>query len=66
METRTFSKTTKQLPYIVLNGEEVPDSNLIIEYLTTYFKLDPTDGLSDEQLGISRAIQRMVDEATCW
>lgn len=53
-------------PYIFFNGKEYSDSNFIIDFLTDYFKLDPTDGLSPEMQGVARAYGKMVDENTSW
>ena len=42
------------------------DSDHIIQYLAEKLKLDPTEGLTDEQWAVSRAFQKMVDENTFW
>ena len=55
-----------QIPYVYFNGEEYPDCSAIMEILSKYFKLDVTEGLNPEQLGIARAIIKMVDENTIW
>ena len=40
IETMTFSKKG-QMPYIEFNGEEIPDSNVIIATMKKYFDVDP-------------------------
>jgi len=63
VETRKFSKSTRQIPYIKINGEEIADSVFIIEYLIEKFKLDPLEGSTSEERGITRAFHRMADES---
>ena len=38
-----------QIPYIELNGQEIPDSNVIIETMKEKFGKDPDAGLTEEQ-----------------
>ena len=66
VETFTFSKATQQMPYVIYNGTEITDSNFIIDYFIKERNLDPTEGLSEEQQGISRAITVMLDELMGW
>ncbi len=61
-----FSTATRQMPYIKYNGEEYAESNLIIEFLTEEFKLDPTEGLEPEQRAVTRAFIKMAEESTAW
>lgn len=58
----------KQIPYVHLVDEGVdikviPDSNVILERLSTIFDL-PTEDISPENSAISHAITRMLDEHT--
>ncbi len=62
---RTHGKT-KQFPYIVFNGEDYAESSLIINCLSSYFNIDETKGLTLEQQGIARAVQKMVEENFAW
>ena len=66
IETYKKSEQTDLVPYIRLNGEDIWDSQLIIERLTRHFGLDESEGLSVEQQAVSRAFQKMLDENTYW
>ena len=50
----------------MFNGEEMPDSNFIIEYLSEYFKKDPYAGLNNVEKSVARAFIKMVEENTAW
>jgi len=63
IETSKFSKTTRQIPYIRFDGEEIADSVFIIDYLNDKFNLDPLEGLAVEDRAITRAFHRMADES---
>ena len=58
----SFSKTTKQIPYIRLDGQEVADTLFIIDFLNEKFHLDPLEGGTEEQEAVTRAFSRMVEE----
>ena len=62
----TFSTSTRQMPYIVYNNEEYAESNLIIDFLTTTFDLDASEGLSDEQQAVTRALTKLAEESLSW
>lgn len=66
VDTMTFSKATSQLPYIIFNGQEHTESNLIIELLTKTFDLDATEGLTDEQQAVTRAFTKLAEESLAW
>lgn len=66
VETMAMSRATRQIPYIFHKGKEITDSNLIIEYLEKEFGVDPSEGLNEQQLAISRAFTKMVDDSTFW
>lgn len=54
-----------KLPYISDNGKTLGDSRFIIEYLkSTYHDLD--SGLAREELAISIALQRLLEEHLFW
>lgn len=55
-----------QSPYILFNGEEIPDSNFTVEYLSKYFNKDPYPGLSAVERATARAFLKMVEEETSW
>uniref|UniRef100_A0A0L8FH13 GST N-terminal domain-containing protein n=2 Tax=Octopus bimaculoides TaxID=37653 RepID=A0A0L8FH13_OCTBM len=53
-------------PWITYNGEVVSDSQFIIEYLNKKFNLDLNSHLSEEQRGVARAMQKMIEENLYW
>jgi hypothetical protein len=60
-----------QIPYIEMNGEQIPDSNLAIEFLKNYFKetnpkvIEVDSGLNPEQSGIAHTTKTMMENHTC-
>jgi len=69
----TFTFSSKgQMPYIRLNsidGMEIPDSNVIIDFLTKKFDIGGGGGggealLSAEEKAVAHAVTRMVEEHT--
>jgi len=50
-----------QIPYIELNGEEIPDSNIIISRLKSHFGKDPDDACSPQDLAIGHAVTGLVE-----
>lgn len=60
----TMFKRSKEglLPFVEFNGEHIADSQIIILRLQKHFNID--DGLSDEDKGISRAVERMIEGST--
>ncbi|XP_033732090.1 failed axon connections homolog [Pecten maximus] len=63
--SRTAKKTGK-VPFIEYNGEEIPDSEFILEFLSKEKNFDLNRGLTEEQIGIGRAFQKMAEENTYW
>lgn len=60
-----FSAPKGKLPYIEDNSEAIGDSRFIISHLkSTYNDLDK--GLSDTELAVSVAMQRLLDEHLFW
>ncbi len=53
-------------PWITVNGTDVADSQLIIEYLKKNLKKDINSHLSVEDAALSRAFQVTVDERFYW
>ena len=58
----SFSRSTRQIPYIRLDGEEVADSLFIVDFLIQKFQLDPLEGGTEEQQAVTRAFTRMADD----
>ena len=55
------------MPWIEYNGEEIADSELIIEWLSEHkLSLDLDRALTPEQRAISRAMNVMLSENTYW
>ncbi|XP_033732091.1 failed axon connections homolog [Pecten maximus] len=60
------SKKTGKIPFLEYNGEEIPDSEFILEFLSKEKNLDLNRGLTEEQIGVGRALQKMAEENTYW
>jgi len=58
------SASKGKCPWITINGIELSDSELIIDYLTQHFNQPVPDTLSARDRGIGRAVQLMLDEHT--
>ena len=59
--TKQFHPKTGQIPYIELNGEQIGDSNMIIEILKEKFIVNIDKDLTGEQLAMSHAATQMVE-----
>jgi hypothetical protein len=53
-------------PWITINGENISDSQLAIEYLTKKFNLDVNKGLDDKDLSVSRAMRFLIEQDFYW
>ena len=53
-------------PWITINGVNVADSQLIIEYLTHHFKLQVNPGLDQTDLAVSRAFRMLIEQDLYW
>jgi len=61
--TMVFSKKG-QIPYIEFNGEEIPDSNIIIKRLKQHFKVDQDGVYNKKEQSIGHAAISMVENHT--
>ncbi|OWF39913.1 failed axon connections homolog [Mizuhopecten yessoensis] len=60
------SQKTGKVPFLEYNGEEVSDSEFILEFLSKEKNFDMHKGLTAEQIGVGRAFQKMAEENTYW
>ncbi|XP_033733074.1 failed axon connections homolog [Pecten maximus] len=60
------SKKTGKVPFLQYNGEEVSDSEFILEFLSKEKDFDLYRDLTPEHIGIGRAFQKMAEENTYW
>jgi len=63
IHTMQFS-SKGQIPYIELNGEQIPDSNIIIEKLKDKFQVEPDKDISEAELAVGHAATVMVENHT--
>ena len=54
-----------QIPYVELNGEQIPDSNVIIKRLAQHFNVQPDESLTPEQEALGHTVVRMIENHTC-
>lgn len=55
-----------QSPFILFNEEEIPDTNIIIEYLSKYFDKELYPTVSPELKAVGRSFLKMTEENTAW
>lgn len=55
-----------KLPYIVDQGESIPDSDEVIKYLIKKYHLPSENDLSEEQKAIHHALEVMINENLYW
>ena len=56
----------KKSPWITINGENVADSQIVVEYLTKKFNLNINPGLTKDELVISRALRFLIEQDLYW
>lgn len=61
----TFGSKGK-MPFITYNGEEIPDSDFIIQYLSKKLDKDLSVDHSPQSLGAARAFSKMAEESLFW
>ncbi|KAM3721637.1 Uncharacterized protein ACO02O_09402 [Dirofilaria immitis] len=62
----TIFSSKKQIPFIELNGRQIPDSNHCIEHLTRVFKIDLDERLNAMEKAQSRAFTYLLEESIRW
>ena len=61
-----FKAPKKKIPYVIIDGQEMGDSTLVIEHLAKTRGIDLDEGLSEKDKALDQAIWAMVDERTYW
>ena len=61
-----FRSAKGQLPFVELNGEEIADSQVIINKLGQHFGVDMDAHLSKEDKLKSHALISMIENHLCW
>ncbi|KAL3998126.1 Glutathione S-transferase C-terminal domain family protein [Acanthocheilonema viteae] len=56
----------KQIPFIELNGRQIPDSNYCIEHLSRVFKIDLEERLNPMEKAQARAFTHLLEESIRW
>jgi len=59
--TTTFSKSTRMIPFIELNGQEFTDTSVIINKFKEMFRVNPDEMLTPEQRALGHTIKRMAE-----
>lgn len=55
-----------KVPFITYNGEDVPDSDFIIQFLSKKLDKDLNKEFSPSDQGIARAFSKLVEESVVW
>lgn len=58
--------TKGKLPYITYNGEDVPDSDFGIQFLSKKLGKNLNKEFSPSDQGIARAFSKLVEESIFW
>ncbi|EJW87547.1 hypothetical protein WUBG_01541 [Wuchereria bancrofti] len=62
----TKFSSKKQIPFIELNGRQIPDSNFCIEHLSRVFKIDLEGQLNPVEKAQARAFTYLLEESIRW
>ncbi|CAH1797459.1 unnamed protein product [Owenia fusiformis] len=65
-KTVTINKETGQVPFVIVNGVQVNDSQKIMSHLSEVFDVDLNSELNPIEKTISHAFVRMMNEFTSW
>lgn len=55
-----------KLPYITYNGEDVADSDFIIQFLAQKLGKDLNKEFSPKDQGVARAFSKLAEESLVW
>jgi len=66
--SNNFSKRSSkgQIPFIELNGLEIADSNIIIDFLENIYSKRLDEHLNDEQKADAHAYNALIEESIRW
>lgn len=56
----------KKCPWITINGEDVADSEFILEHLTRHFNVQIDSHLEDREVAVLEAARVLADEHLFW
>ena len=62
--TRKFSRASHTIPYIELNGQQISDSNRILETLRSQFQVEVDPGLTAKEKAADHAVTSMIENHT--
>ena len=62
--TRKFSRASHTIPYIELNGQQISDSNRILETLRSQFQVEVDPGLTAQEKAADHAVTSMIENHT--
>ena len=65
-DTKFFTSSKGKTPWITINGKDIADSQLCIEYLNQHFGIDMSSHLSDEERAVARSMRIMVEDHLFW
>ena len=65
-EFKNFIGPKGKTPWITLNGEDVADSQLAIEYLAQHFQIDMSHLLSPKHRAVERAMRILMEDHLYW
>ena len=61
-----WTSTRGNIPFIEVNGTEVPDSDAIIRDLNARFDKNLNEGLTPDQRIFTHALESMLNNQTSW
>ena len=65
-EFKNFIGPKGKTPWITLNGKDVADSQLAIEYLAQHFQIDMSHLLSPKHRAVERAMRILMEDHLYW
>ena len=65
-EFKHFVGPKEKTPWITLNGVDIADSQLALEHLAQYFKIDMSHYLNKDERAIARAMRILMEDHLYW